>query len=204
MKTSLESQKKFNWEWSLVKLIVLASVIYFVQLFYFNGFNEESTRQAIRISARIAVVLFSMAFGASSLHRFVKKPFTWWMRMNRKYLGISFAILHLIHLCFLLILQQNFHPVFNMAKTISLLGGGLAYVFLILMLLTSFQRFSKYLSPKNWTILHTAGGYWIWFIFIRSYLKRAMTESEYIPIVVMLVGVVLIRLIKLVFFKKAK
>ncbi len=204
MKTKVESQKLINCEWSLVKLIVLASVIYFVQLFYFNGFNEESTRQAIRISARIAVVLFSMAFGASALHWFVKHPFTWWMRMNRKYLGVSFAILHLIHLCFLLILQQNFHPVFNMAKTISLLGGGLAYVFLIVMLLTSFQRFSKYLSPKNWTILHTAGGYWIWFIFIRSYWKRAMTESEYIPIVVMLVGMVLIRLIKLIFLKKAK
>ena len=202
MKTNITPQKKINWDWSLVKLIVLISILYFVQLYYFNGFNEESTRQAIRISARIAVVLFSMAFGASALHRLTKNPITWWMRMNRKYLGISFAVLHLIHLCFLLILQQNFHPVFNMAKTVSLLGGGLAYVFLILMLLTSFKRFSKYLSPKNWTLLHTVGGYWIWFIFIRTYLKRAMTESEYMPIVVMLIGAVLIRLFVLVFKKR--
>lgn len=172
----------------------MGSLIYFTQLFYQHGFVEDSNRQAIRMSARIAVVLFSMAFGASALHRLIRNSFTWWMWMNRRYLGVSFAILHLIHLGFLLMLQQNFHPVFNMAKTVSLLGGGLAYVFVILMLFTSFPKFSKCLSPKNWTLLHTVGGYWIWYIFIRSYIKRAMTESAYLPIVVMLVIVLLIRL----------
>jgi hypothetical protein len=194
MNNNVRAQKKLNWKWSLVTIIVSGSLLYFIQLFYLHGVVEESNRQAIRISARIAVVLFSMAFVASALHRLTRNSFTWWMRMNRRYLGISFAILHLIHLGFLLMLQQKFHPVFYMAKMISLLGGGLAYVFVILMLLTSFPRFSKYLSPKNWTFLHTVGGYWIWYIFMRTYVKRAMTASEYLPIVVMLMMVLVIRL----------
>jgi len=195
MKSSIKPTPKFNWSWNLVAVIIGVSSIYFAQLFMSDGFNEASNRQAIRMSARISVFLFCMAFGASALHQLSKNPFTWWMRMNRRFLGISFAISHLIHLAFLILLQQNFHPVFNMAKTISLLGGGLAYVFVILMLLTSFPRFSKLLSSKSWTILHTAGGYWIWFIFMRSYFKRALTESEYIAIVVMLVGVLLARIV---------
>ena len=145
------------------------------------------------MSARIGVVLFSFAFGASALHYFYKNIFTWWLRMNRRYIGISFAIMHLVHLAFLLLLQFNFHPVFNKAKTISLLGGGLAYFFVVAMLFTSFPFFSKYLSHKNWKLLHTAGGYWIWYIFIRSYVKRALTEYEYIPLVILLVVVLMLR-----------
>lgn len=185
-------------EWKLVSLIVGLSLFYFIQLFYFGGFNEETNRQAIRISARIAVVLFSMAFIASSFQYFVKNVFSFWLLMNRKFIGISFAILHLIHLAFLLLLQQNFHPVFNKAKTISLIGGGMAYVFLVLMLLTSFSAFSKYLSKKQWTALHTVGGIWIWYIFARSYFKRVDTEIEYLPIVVLLAIVIIFRIARVV------
>ena len=182
------------WKWQIVKIALLLSLLLFAQEYFFQGFNEESTRQNIRWSARIAVVLFSLAFVASAFHKLAKNSFSWWLRMNRKYIGISFAIVHLIHLCFLLILQNNFHPVFNMAKTISLLGGGLAYVFVVLMLFTSFPYFARYLSKKQWTVLHTAGGYWIWYIFIRSYVKRAMTEYEYLPLVILLAVVMLLRL----------
>ncbi len=195
---AVNQQNKGLWGWRFVQVVVGLSLLYFAQLYYFGGFDETTTRQAIRMSARIAVVLFSFAFMASSLQYFFKNVFTWWLRMNRKYIGISFAIIHLIHLCFLLILQTNFHPVFNKAKTISLIGGGMAYIFLVLMLLTSFSAFSKYLSKKQWTILHTVGGYWIWYIFIRSYVKRATTESEYIPLVVLLVVVIGLRLVRVV------
>ncbi len=191
-------QSKGLWHWGIVKFVLAFSAILYAILFITQGFEEESNRYAIRWSARISVTLFSLAFGASAIQYFWKNVFTFWLLMNRKYLGISFAISHLTHLFFLLLLQQNFHPVFEKAKTIPLLGGGLAYLFLVLMLLTSFERFSKYLSGKNWLILHTAGGYWIWYIFIRSYVKRAMTEWEYLPLVILLAVVFGLRIFKLV------
>ena len=191
-------QSRGLWNWRLVQVIVGSSVLYFLFWFLLNEFNEDTTRHAIALSARIAATLFCLAFGASAIHFFVKKYFSWWLQMNRKYIGISFAILHLIHLTFLFILQQNFHPVFDQAKTISLLGGGLAYLFVVLMLATSFPIFAKYLSKKQWTILHTVGGYWIWYIFIRSYVRKAMNEYEYIPLVVLLIAVLLIRILKLI------
>lgn len=191
MAANVKPQRKFNWAWSLVTIVVAGSLIYFINLFYTLGFTEETNRQAIRISARIAVVLFSMAFGGAALHKLHQNPFTWWMRMNRRFLGISFAILHLIHLFFLGLLQQNFHPVFYEKDMLSLLVGGIAYVFVILMFLTSFPVFSKWLSPENWKRLHRVGGYWILTLFIISYVKIAMVEPGFIRILVML-GVVLI------------
>ena len=194
--STTNDQGRGLWEWKLVQAILLVAFLYFSQLFFFNEFNESTTRQAIAVSARVSAVLFCLAFGASSIHYFFKNAFTWWLRMNRKYIGISFAVLHLVHLGFLGILQQNFHAVFNQAKTISLLGGGLAYFFVVLMLLTSFPYFSKYLSKKQWIVLHTVGGYWIWYIFIRSYIRKLMFgEYEFIPIVVLLVAVIFLRII---------
>jgi len=183
------------WAWDIVKLIVVGSVMFFGSMLFNYGFTEEGTREMIRWSARISVVLFSLAFAASGIHRLVQNSLTFWILMNRKYLGISFAIIHLEHLFFLGILQYNFYPVFEKAKTISLIGGGLAYLFLMLMLLTSFESFSKFLSKRQWKLLHTIGGYWILYIFLRSYWKRALSEYEYYPLAILLVLVIIVRLL---------
>ena len=183
------------WAWDIVKLILVGSVIFFGGILFSYGFTEEGTRQAIRWTARISVVLFSLAFATSGLHRWLQNSLTFWLLMNRKYFGISFALIHLIHLFYLMILQYNFHPVFEKAKTISLIGGGMAYFFLLAMLITSFKQFSKYLSKRQWKILHTVGGYWIWYIFLRSYWKRAFTEPEYYPLAILLVLVLIVRVL---------
>ena len=116
--------------------------------------------------------------------------------MNRKYFGISFAINHLIHLGFLVVLQQVFHPVFELAATTSLLAGGMAYFFVVTMLLTSFESFAKYLSRKNWKLLHTIGGYWIWVIFLSTYAKKVQNVGVmFLPFVLILIAVLIIRLL---------
>jgi DMSO/TMAO reductase YedYZ heme-binding membrane subunit len=194
---SIFTSKVYMNGWNLTKWLVGLSILWFAVIFFKHGFHEEANRIAIRQSARIAAVLFSFAFGASALQRFWKNGFSNWLLKNRKNIGVAFAIVHIIHLIFLAVLQTNFHPVFEMAKTISILGGGLAYVFVFLMLLTSFPKFSQYLSPKNWKLLHTAGGYWIWYIFIRSYVKRVNTEIEYLPLVILLVVVFVLRIWKI-------
>jgi hypothetical protein len=192
---------KSIWTWNIVKIIIALQVLFYFSLILFYGFNEDSWRINIRLSARLAVILFSMAFVASSLQAILKNSFTYWLRFNRKFIGISFAITHLLHLLFLIVLQYSFHPVFELAMTSSLIGGGLAYFFVIAMLFTSFARFSKYLTRRNWTLLHTIGGYWIWFIFFRSYFKKVMADHhEFWPYVLLLAIVLVLRSIQL--FKK--
>ncbi len=186
------------WAWDIVKVITLFSIVLFLGIFYSLGFNEESNRLAIRLTARMSGILFCLAFGASAFHAWVKNSFSWWIFMNRKFWGISFALMHLVHLAFLVLLQMYFHPVFERAATTSLLAGGLVYLFLVLMLLTSFPFFAKKISNKSWKILHTAGGYWIWLIFIISYVKSVLRGSnEYIPLVILLAVTLLLRIWKL-------
>jgi len=68
--------------------------------------------------------------------------------------------------------------------------GGLAYVFIILMLITSFEIFSTRMSKRYWNLLHTLGGYWILIVFSNSIFSRiAGGKLEYMPLGVLLFAV---------------
>jgi hypothetical protein len=183
------------WAWDLVQTIIALSTLLFLWFLYRYGFSEEGLRRVIRWTARIDVFLFCMAFSASAAHLLIRNSFSFWWKMNRKFFGISFALLHLIHLAFLGLLQLYFHPVFEQAAGISLMAGGLAYFFIVSMLLTSFPFFAKWISSENWRRLHTFGAYWIWLIFMTTTWKAIMEGMyKWIPTGVVLVLVLLLRL----------
>ena len=188
--------------WKIVAYTVGVSLLIFVTIFLFNGFTEEANRITIRLSARISATLFAFAFGSSAMQYFAKGEFTFWLLSNRKFLGISFAIVHIIHLILLGILHINFHPIFEVAAKSSIIGGGIAYGFLLIMLLTSFERYSRFLTAFQWKCIHTFGGYWIWFIYTKSYWKRLTTEWEYLPMVILFIAVLILRILKIISRKK--
>ena len=178
------------WEWKLVKVILTTSLLFFACNFLYFGYTEEAVRQCIAWSARIDVILFMLAFGATAMHRYFRNSLSFWVMMNRPFFGISFAILHLLHLAFLILLQQIFHPVFTLAASSALFAGGGAYFFIVLMLLTSFSPFKGMISKPNWKRLHTLGGWWIWGVFMSSYWKRVFREEYgYVTLAVLLVFV---------------
>ena len=182
------------WAWQIVKLIVVSSLILFSLFLWVAGFTEEGIRLVIRWSARISATCFCIAFAGSALHLWLQNSVSFWLFRNRKYFGISFALLHLMHLGALFVLQNYFHPVFERAANFSLFAGGMAYLFLVSMFLTSFERFSKLLTGRQWKLLHTVGGYWIWFIFFNSYFKGIL-RAEYwdLPLLLILVSVLILR-----------
>lgn len=187
--------------WNIPKIFVGLSMLIFLIVFLVSGYNEEATRLNIRLSARFSFLFFCAAFIASSLQHFVKNEFTFWLLMNRKFIGITFAINHLIHLCFLILLQLDFHPVFVMADSISLGGGGGAYVFIIFMLISSFDKVKNVLDQKLWKTMHTLGAYWVAAVFLSSYGKRSITEWEYRPLLALLIISIILRLFKLLIRK---
>ncbi len=181
------------WAEDLIKVILAIVSITFSVIFYREGFSEGGMRLAIRWSAKYSFMLFALAFAASGIHLWFRQSFSYWLRMNRKYLGISFALVHLIHLFCLGILQAYFHPVFQKAAAFSLFSGGMAYFFTILMLITSFPAGARQVSPTRWKMLHTFGGYWILVIFSSSYIKRTLNDWSYWPYVLVIVLVLAFR-----------
>ncbi len=103
---------------------------------------------------------------------------------------MSFAASHLVRLIAILALAR-LTPVFTDASiAIAILG----YVAIAAMTVTSFDRTAAWLGPRRWRRLHLTAGYYIWAVFLASYLPRAILESPaYAPFVVVLLAVLTLR-----------
>lgn len=159
------------------------------------GWSEEGVRIVVRASAKVGVVLFALAFSASSLRALWRSESTAWLLRNRRYVGLSFATYHFLHLGALVALAIAFPDPFvpNLVPA-TLIGGGLAYVFLLVMVLTSTDRAAQRLGRRRWTLLHTVGSWYIWIIFVQSYVPRAFESPVYVPFAALLLVVPSLRI----------
>lgn len=186
---------KFFNRWCLtgiISVLLLANV--FIILVVNNINNKETVSLLIRSTAKLSFLLFMLAFVASSLHYYVKNSLTSWLLQNRRYIGVSFAISHYIHLGMLFIM--TFYISFNvfedrgLAKTIV---GIIAYVFITLMTLTSFDKTRNLFGSKNWKRIHTIGGYLLWIIFAKSFILQ-MTNPLRVIFLLIAITVLLLRI----------
>jgi sulfoxide reductase heme-binding subunit YedZ len=159
------------------------------------GWSEEAARIVVRWTAKIAVVMFAAAFSASSLCALWRGPSTLWLVSNRRRLGLGFALAHSVHLGALIVLGFAFpSPFVEELNAVTILGGGLAYVFMFAMAATSNDRSARALGVTRWRRLHTIGGWYIWLIFTQSYVPRALTDPAYVPFGVLLADVLGLRI----------
>ena len=105
-----------------------------------HGGDVEGIRLAIRATARTSLVLFVLAFTASALAELLPSEATRWQRRNRRYLGVSFAVSHFIHLGVILVLASVDQSLFWKLTNIStIVLAGSAYFFIAAMAATSFD-----------------------------------------------------------------
>ena len=84
--------------WRLVGVAAATVVLMVVVLVAQFGAAEPGIRVVIRATARTSFVLFMLAFVASALRRAWRNDATAWLLANRRYVGVSFGISHVIHL----------------------------------------------------------------------------------------------------------
>ena len=130
----------------LVSILILS--IFTLFIFIRNAYVEETIRILIRYSAKISATIFCLAFVIGPIHYLLSTKFTQQLVSIRPQLGLAFATVHFYHLFTLLFLQQSFHPVFTLAKSTSLFAGGMAYLFVLLLAITTFPNFKDRLSSK--------------------------------------------------------
>ncbi len=179
--------------WSIVGWCALVLVALMAGILGVEGVDETGLRAAVRTSAQTSFVLFTSAFSASALCTTWPRPWTRWMLRNRRSLGVSFAVSHFLHLIAISALAVTLGDQFKLDPP-TLVGGGLAYMFIAAMTATSFDRTAAWLGPRAWRRLHTTGGYYVWFIFFISYAPRAaITSLWYAPVVCSLLAVIALR-----------
>lgn len=180
--------------WPIVGWATLAVLAIVGCILAVVGTEVEGVRMVIRATARTSVLFFTLAFAASALRRRWPNTATAWLLRNRRQLGVSYASSHLVHLIAIIALAGwTLGGFVTVRPPQTIVFGGIAYVFLALMTITSFDRTAAWLGPTRWRQLHVTGGYYNWFIFALSFLPRTFTSPVYTGCATLVVGAMLVR-----------
>lgn len=158
-----ESARQLNQGPMLIGTVAFVLITYLMgNILVWDGY-VAMLPHVMKPTAWLAFLLFIMAFTASSIQISFKSTYGRWAMKNRRYLGLSFALVHFVH-AGLVLSNLALTPATRTVGELS--GGGLAYVFLGLMALTSNNASVRKLGAKNWKRLHKVGSYYIWLIFV--------------------------------------
>jgi len=99
-----------------------------------------------------------------------------------------------VHLLLILaVAGWTVHGFVTVRPMLTIVGGGIAYVFLALMTLTSFDTTAAWLGPRRWRQLHVTGAYYNWFIFAQSFFRMVSKSVIYWPFAALVAGSMLLR-----------
>lgn len=164
--------RRIPWWLFATVLGVVATIV--LSSFSFWGPGTEGILHVTRYTARFAFLIFIITFASAALAQLAPSPLTRWLKRNRRYMGLSFALAHFLHLGAIVAYHRAIGEV---PGIVTIVGGGGAYVFIALMAATSNDWSMRKLGPRNWRRLHLAGISYVWLIFMNSYIGRLMSET---------------------------
>lgn len=141
------------------------------------GWTESGLRLAIRWTARTSVALFLGAFLASTLRMLRPGPATTWLLQNRRYVGLGFAVSHLLHLLAIIGLHRVAPEAFAHVPWVTLIIGGFGFVMVAIMAGTSSDAAVRWLGTRRWSNLHRFGLYYLWTVFTVTYLRTNLAVT---------------------------
>ena len=148
--------------WRITVLVTSFIVIVLTLYFTLVGWNGIAIKHAIDATGRSSLILFAIAFTASSLESLWASSITRWSLQNRRWIGLSFAASHFTHLGLIISMSLLFPDPFLAEQSLGQwLFGGLAYMFVLLMALTSTNQAQHWMGMKSWKRLHYVGSHWI-------------------------------------------
>lgn len=127
---------------------------------------DGAAAAAARFTARYSFLWFVTAWSASALARLWPGDWRTQLLFRRRAIGLGFAAAHGVH--FLAVLAVLLGPGYE-ANIATLIGGGVGYVFVAAMALSSNAAAVRALGLGRWKLLHATGGYVLAFIFAFTY-----------------------------------
>ena len=164
--------------WPLVGWAALTVTVVTATILLTAGTGARGVQLVLRATALVSVSLFLAAFVASSLATLWPSGAAAWLVRNRRYLGVSFAVSHTVHLGAIYAAVAYYAADADLfpggqVDPVTRVAGTLGYLCILAMTATSFDRSAAWLGPRSWKRLHTAGLYYIWVVFIVTYSGRA-------------------------------
>jgi DMSO/TMAO reductase YedYZ heme-binding membrane subunit len=158
------------------------------------GTGEEGVHAVIRYTARSSLTLFGAAFVASSVRALWPTAATRWLLVNRRYLGVSFAVSHAMHLTAILVLARTSSAFRADVDMVTVIFGGFGFVVAGMLAATSSNRAVAWMGARRWRALHKFGVYYLWFIFVVTYAPAAFRYPSYIVFIAVLIAMIGLRL----------
>lgn len=182
--------------WTLTGWLCTGVIVACLGAVAFASDPAEAARIAIRVTARTSLLLFLIAFSASSIDRLWPSPATYWMRVNRRSFGLTFAFSHLIHAIAIFALSQIDPVLFDaLTAPAAFVAGGTGYLIIILMTLTSFDRISATVGSKMCGIINGGGVWFVALFFVVNFGRRAvMNPGMYWPYMALLAAAIATRI----------
>ena len=118
----------------------------------------------IQFSVRIAVPFIFLVVAISSIQVLFPGPLPMWLLRNRKYIGMCFAVA-MAWQGFFIFIMSNFHRAYYYEKVYLLrdeLEGTIGYIFLLVMVVTSFNFGRKHFNATQWKLIHKSSLYFLW------------------------------------------
>ena len=185
--------------WRITTWVTSFIVVFLIINFGLAGWNAIAITHAIDATGRSSLILFSIAFTASSIESLWPSSLSRWTLRNRRWIGLSFAASHFIHLGLIVAMSVLFPDPFLGEQSLGQwVFGGLAYVFVLLMALTSTDQAQHWMGMKNWKRLHFVGSHWIWTVFLLTYIKHVKEGPLlfYLPFLIFTLLMIAIRFAK--------
>jgi len=179
--------------WAIVGWASVAIAAMTLAVFAVAGSGEAGMRMLLRATARSSAVLFVGAFAASALQRRFRAGWTKWLLANRRYVGVSFAVSHLVHLGAIVGLARTAPAVAFSAVTVWL--GGFGFVLVAAMTATSFDATAAWIGRRAWRVLHGFGVYYLWVVFVATFAPKVTSEIAAVPMTALLLAALVLRLL---------
>jgi sulfoxide reductase heme-binding subunit YedZ len=186
-----DGKRYFN-RWMITAWAALFIGLMIVAILAAFGADERGLHLVIRSTAQTSFVLFTSAFVASPLLKLWPTSATRWLRANRRYIGVSFAVSHMCHGVAIIALA-----VITSGASLeisALVGGALVYIIILAMAATSFDRTTRWLGQRAWQRLHSTGMYVLWAVFALAYIGRAFNSILYLPFALVVIAAIMLRI----------
>jgi DMSO/TMAO reductase YedYZ heme-binding membrane subunit len=151
----------------------------------------EALRWIIRGTARSSFALFLLAFIAAPLQSLWPSPAFASLVRSRRWFGLSFALSHGVHAVAIYGLARHDPALFwTLTNFGSVISGGTAYGFILLMVLTSFDGAARWRNGRPWRWLHRFGLWYLLLSFAVAFGKRVPVDPTYgIAVALILVAI---------------
>jgi DMSO/TMAO reductase YedYZ heme-binding membrane subunit len=182
---------------------ILAYVALEAALIFWYGFSYKGVDITLRVSSKVSLVLFFFIFIASPLNNLAPSEFSLQLLEYRRQLAIIFGITFLQSHFSLICLQFFIDSprIWNQISLSDIFIGGAGVLLLVLLLVTSFEKYALQLKPRSWKVLHKTGLYFIWLVFALDQIEKYFLLTPrgqpeyYVPFLVLLFGALGLRIV---------